>query len=285
MINFCPLITRVVSVVVRTRSSAPPLLPPPLHTMVSPRVSLSQSTPSPATQLVRALLNFGQDDLASQAPAPAAEEQEHVSDLDNEDEEIYVGGVKAVTKSSSKGKEKVSWTLLFTRSPTATPQRVRTARSSNSSKRRNPRLPLTTVLSWYLVQAKQSSKQDTADQLSNLSLVDATQKPKKPPRSITNLLRSSQHTITLPPTTPEGEPIVRTLTSWKMADYAYKRDPCPFPTRARGLFTEKIEREGAAGGDEYRIIARGYDKFFNVNEVSWTNVSCSAELDDAVRRA
>lgn len=52
-----------------------------------------------------------------------------------------------------------------------------------------------------------------------------------------------------------------------MADYAYKRDPCPFPTRARGLFTEKI------GEEDYRIVARGYDKFFNVNEVSWTQVS------------
>lgn len=56
-----------------------------------------------------------------------------------------------------------------------------------------------------------------------------------------------------------------------MADYAYKRDPCPFPTRARGLFTEKVE--GRAEGDEYRIVARGYDKFFNVGEVSWTQVN------------
>jgi tRNA ligase len=52
------------------------------------------------------------------------------------------------------------------------------------------------------------------------------------------------------------------ITSWKMQDYAYKRDPCPYPTRARGLFT--------AGTD--RIVARAYDKFFNVDEVSWTKV-------------
>ena len=55
----------------------------------------------------------------------------------------------------------------------------------------------------------------------------------------------------------------RQLTSWRMSDFAYKQSPCPFPTRARGLFTE--------GSDQ--IIVRGYDKFFNVNEVSWTKVS------------
>lgn len=93
----------------------------------------------------------------------------------------------------------------------------------------------------------------------------------KPARSIRSLLRTSEHKITLPSATSDGEPTTRTLTSWKMADYAYKREPCPYPTRARGLFTERIE--GSKGADEYRIIARGYDKFFNVNEVSWTQVS------------
>ena len=53
-----------------------------------------------------------------------------------------------------------------------------------------------------------------------------------------------------------------TITSWKMQDYAYKRDPCPYPTRARGLFTVGKER----------IVARAYDKFFNVDEVTWTKV-------------
>lgn len=52
------------------------------------------------------------------------------------------------------------------------------------------------------------------------------------------------------------------LTSWHMQDYVYKQDPCPYPTRARGLFTT-----------EDRIVVRGYDKFFNVGEVSWTKVS------------
>lgn len=55
----------------------------------------------------------------------------------------------------------------------------------------------------------------------------------------------------------------QTITSWKMQDYAYKRDPCPYPTRARGLFTAGTQR----------IVARAYDKFFNVDEVSWTKAS------------
>lgn len=87
-------------------------------------------------------------------------------------------------------------------------------------------------------------------------------------KKLRGLLRSSTHSIVLPPAKEGGEDEERVLTSWKMADYAYKRDPCPFPTRARGLFTEKV------GEDEYSIVARGYDKFFNVGEVSWTQVRC-----------
>ena len=56
-----------------------------------------------------------------------------------------------------------------------------------------------------------------------------------------------------------------TVTSWKMDEFAYKRSPCPMPTRARGLFTEEVD-------GRHRIVARGYDKFFNVGEVAWTRV-------------
>ncbi|KPV72607.1 uncharacterized protein RHOBADRAFT_29768 [Rhodotorula graminis WP1] len=63
-----------------------------------------------------------------------------------------------------------------------------------------------------------------------------------------------------------------------MADYAYKREPCPFPTRARGLFTERVRGGDGDGGEaEYRIVARGYDKFFNINEVSWTHWNTIAQ--------
>ena len=82
---------------------------------------------------------------------------------------------------------------------------------------------------------------------------------------LSQLLRHTDHQVT----THGGEKL--TITSWKMQDYAYKRDPCPYPTRARGLFT--------CGSD--RIIARAYDKFFNVDEVSWTKASLRPSLGDS----
>lgn len=65
-----------------------------------------------------------------------------------------------------------------------------------------------------------------------------------------------------------------TLRSWKMNEFKYYDVPSPFPTLARGLFTQELEK-----GDQvkHRIVARGYDKFFNIGEVPWTHVriSCS----------
>ena len=60
-----------------------------------------------------------------------------------------------------------------------------------------------------------------------------------------------------------------TLRSWKMNEFKYYDIPSPFPTLARGLFTQEIKQ-----GDQvkHRIVARGYDKFFNIGEVPWTNV-------------
>lgn len=100
----------------------------------------------------------------------------------------------------------------------------------------------------------------------------------------------------------------RRITSWKMTEHMYFQKNNPFPTLARGLFTEELEDEddsvegvtgaearladvnlredearaeasvgsdGAAVGKgrRDRIVARGYDKFFNIDEVAWTNVS------------
>lgn len=113
-------------------------------------------------------------------------------------------------------------------------------------------------------------------QLDDLALARTAPAPApKVNAALRKLLKSTQHVVRV------GEPArERVLTSWKMADYAYKRDPCPFPTRARGLFTEKVESPSSSAPDqadsahdEYRIVARGYDKFFNVNEVSWTQVN------------
>ena len=53
-----------------------------------------------------------------------------------------------------------------------------------------------------------------------------------------------------------------TVDSWKMQDWDYKRDD--LPTYARGLFTYRNTK----GKPE--IVVRGYDKFFNVGEVSRT---------------
>lgn len=69
----------------------------------------------------------------------------------------------------------------------------------------------------------------------------------------------------------------RHITSWKMTEHMYFQSNNPFPTLARGLFTEEVQEgdpkpEGVrVGGD--RIVARGYDKFFNIDEVAWTEVS------------
>ena len=78
----------------------------------------------------------------------------------------------------------------------------------------------------------------------------------------------------------------RKIASWKMTEHLYFSASNPFPTLARGLFTEDIEEgddipdeavkcegEWDEGVRRKRIVARGYDKFFNVDEVDWTNVS------------
>lgn len=77
---------------------------------------------------------------------------------------------------------------------------------------------------------------------------------------ISTLVHSTASTSSTIPKDPDYD--AEKITSWKMQDYAYKRDPCPYPTRARGLFTQGRQR----------IVARAYDKFFNVDEVSWTKV-------------
>jgi tRNA ligase len=57
------------------------------------------------------------------------------------------------------------------------------------------------------------------------------------------------------------------VDSWRMQDWDYKRPN--LPTYARGLFTTKTRR------NEPEIAVRGYDKFFNVDEVpetKWKNI-------------
>ncbi|PVF98709.1 hypothetical protein CPB86DRAFT_758078 [Serendipita vermifera] len=75
------------------------------------------------------------------------------------------------------------------------------------------------------------------------------------------LIKSSEYIA------PEDSSIL--VTSWKMNEFKYYDVPSPFPTLARGLFT--ADAESKERGVKYRIVARGYDKFFNIGEVPWTN--------------
>ena len=64
-----------------------------------------------------------------------------------------------------------------------------------------------------------------------------------------------------------GSPANLTVHSWRFQDWDYKRDN--LPTYARGLFTGKNEK------GQPEIVIRGYDKFFNTEEVSatqWSNI-------------
>ncbi|EJT99576.1 hypothetical protein DACRYDRAFT_23672 [Dacryopinax primogenitus] len=108
-------------------------------------------------------------------------------------------------------------------------------------------------------------------------LVKATQQKVHPPRP------------GAPPAPANDPPAPEFITSWKMLEHLYRQSPCPFPSLARGLFTTwtsesgvpepniKGEKKGQYRervkdevGGTWRIVARGYDKFFNVGEVGWT---------------
>ncbi|ESK94190.1 rna ligase [Moniliophthora roreri MCA 2997] len=77
------------------------------------------------------------------------------------------------------------------------------------------------------------------------------------------LVKSSTYAA---PTEPEI-----TVRSWKMNEFKYYDIPSPFPTLARGIFTYEVgDEEAQDDSTKYRIVARGYDKFFNIGEVPWT---------------
>jgi tRNA ligase len=64
-----------------------------------------------------------------------------------------------------------------------------------------------------------------------------------------------------------GSPENLVVTSWRFQDWDYKRDD--LPSYARGLFTTKNEK------GQPEIAIRGYDKFFNYEEVNatkWRNI-------------
>jgi tRNA ligase len=103
-------------------------------------------------------------------------------------------------------------------------------------------------------------------------------------------IRSSVHlyppSIYAPESSANAQARSRRITSWKMTEHMYFNAHNLFPTLARGLFTEEVEdgdevppqayemeagRE-SPGARRVRIVARGYDKFFNIDEVDWTSV-------------
>ncbi|KAI0421111.1 RNA ligase-domain-containing protein [Xylaria grammica] len=64
-----------------------------------------------------------------------------------------------------------------------------------------------------------------------------------------------------------GSPDGISVDSWRFQDWDYKKPN--LPTYARGLFTTRNRR------NDHEIVVRGYDKFFNVGEVSdtkWENI-------------
>ncbi|CAG8445990.1 12423_t:CDS:2 [Ambispora leptoticha] len=66
------------------------------------------------------------------------------------------------------------------------------------------------------------------------------------------------------------------ISSWKMNDWDYKKGLVP--TMARGLYTRK-------NNDQYEIVIRGYNKFFNIGEVAatkWEDLYQSTEGPYAV---
>ncbi|EED78500.1 predicted protein [Postia placenta Mad-698-R] len=73
------------------------------------------------------------------------------------------------------------------------------------------------------------------------------------------LVRSTEYTA-------PADPNIN-VRSWKMNEFKYYDVPSPFPTLARGLFTQDVQTNDRV---KHRIVARGYDKFFNIGEVPWT---------------
>ncbi|KAJ9479855.1 tRNA ligase [Pseudozyma hubeiensis] len=94
-----------------------------------------------------------------------------------------------------------------------------------------------------------------------VSALDAARKQPKP------LIRSTGHIVRS--TAASSSSSHHHLLSWKVAEFAYRKTTSvgsELPTLARGLFTERL----SSTSEKHRIVVRGYDKFFNLNELSWT---------------
>ncbi|KAG2145471.1 RNA ligase-domain-containing protein [Suillus bovinus] len=93
---------------------------------------------------------------------------------------------------------------------------------------------------------------------------------------INDLLRLSKKSPKLVRSTVYSVPSDPSISvrSWKMNEFKYYDIPSPFPTLARGLFSRELPCEdGSKGEQKHQIVARGYDKFYNIGEVPWTDWS------------
>ncbi|KAH9930453.1 RNA ligase-domain-containing protein [Epithele typhae] len=106
------------------------------------------------------------------------------------------------------------------------------------------------------------SGSETADEFSELLFdeddSDLVEKLKQISKEDPKLVKASDYQA------PADPGII--IRSWKMNEFKYYNVPTPFPTLARGLFTQDIKKGKKM---MHRIVVRGYDKFFNIGEVPW----------------
>ena len=109
---------------------------------------------------------------------------------------------------------------------------------------------------------------DTPDLVETFSQVNIADEDDALVTSLTRLSKASPKLVRSTDYDAPADPRVR-IRSWKMNEFKYYDVPSPFPTLARGLFTQDVQIDGQV---KHRIVARGYDKFFNIGEVPWTTV-------------
>ncbi|CAO1623757.1 unnamed protein product [Parajaminaea phylloscopi] len=113
------------------------------------------------------------------------------------------------------------------------------------------------------------------------ALYDAAEQTDENPKP---LVRHTQHRVANTTEGTSASPESASswqITSWKTVEFAYRKAASvgigkDLPTLARGLFTVADDSQPESSADaqrrnvQQRILARGYDKFFNVGEMAWT---------------
>ncbi|KAJ3152726.1 hypothetical protein HDU86_005481 [Geranomyces michiganensis] len=85
------------------------------------------------------------------------------------------------------------------------------------------------------------------------------------------IVRRSKYSFK-PQVAGNGSPNEISVYSYNCTEYLYKSPTPLFPTLARGLFFVEV---GGDGSNDWKLVVRGYDKFFNVGEVpatEWKNL-------------